>query len=282
MTAREILFADYCDFRARDVERLRMGGEIDPAEYYAAIVDAVLEIMAPGQYKNEPDDIYQHRVNVVTAQIAALEFGEPEHINQGLLSFGQELTTLRLYGHLLTVINTDTAPELPFEHPDENGVPTLWNICAEIDDYLLGGGKFTTGETITVVSLSQDFRKIRDEVGAGNADYLAFANVDFEIDLRTFAVLVRRPGELLPMNKIDRTKLIDSRIQVFATLPMDIVNGINFFLRATLVASILGVTTPSRHRTNFFGGAGILNSSPGKRRGPTRTEKQRPKRKANF
>jgi len=254
MMSSEIKFADYSDFRARDIERLNKGAEIEMDEFYAAMIDCVQELV-PGIDSSLP-------------------FGDTITINMGLLNIGEELTLCRLYGHLMAVVNQDEAPVLPFEWKGQ-----IWTLSEEVKDYVLGGGAFAVGEVITVMELSRNFRKAREEAQKENKDYLALANIDFELDLRTFAVIVRQPGEKLPINKLERENLIHERMHVFEDLPMNIVNSVNFFLRGSLIDLTLSPTIRNLRHMISSGKGASRNDTKAKSRKTTQGESQKVRRK---
>ena len=93
----------------------------------------------------------------------------------------------------------------------------------------------TVGESITLLEFDRRAGKILDK------DYNA--NIDFNLGLEQFAVLLRKPGEHLPIDLNKRIKFIDARKQIAKQAPLWLILNVRFFFirkyRKSLIKSVL-------------------------------------------
>lgn len=82
----------------------------------------------------------------------------------------------------------------------------------------------TTGETIEILEFER--LKKTETQKEGDADGAIY----FTTLLWRFAVMMRKEGEQLPVNKSERQKFLEERIIFFKDLPMSIVLDLSFFL----------------------------------------------------
>jgi len=93
----------------------------------------------------------------------------------------------------------------------------------------------TVGESITLLEFDRRAGKVLDK------DYNA--NIDFNLGLEQFAVLLRKPGEQLPLDLSKRIAFIDARKQIAKQAPLWLILNVRFFFirkyRPYLIKSVL-------------------------------------------
>jgi hypothetical protein len=142
-------------------------------------------------------------------------------------NMGQELTVARLYAHIVTLISSYEPKQLPLDMVFEWGGSTYTINKDEAARSLLNI-PLTAGEVVVTLELQKKTAKMVQK--KGDVD----GNFAFNLGIQEFAVLVRKLGERLPSNRRERISFIDKRSRLFATLPMDIVLDVRFFLLRTL------------------------------------------------
>lgn len=82
--------------------------------------------------------------------------------------------------------------------------------------------------TVEVVETNILYKILKDAVVRNSGD--PFGQLEFEADTKMMAILLRREGEELPVNKIKRDAFIRERAEYFKDLPMTVVLDVTFFL----------------------------------------------------
>lgn len=137
--------------------------------------------------------------------------------------YSEPLSLTRLYCHVVTIINAYKAQAV------SNDFTIAWQGEAyTIDPHeafiALNGGDYTAGEAITLL----DFRK-RALEGFKEKGRDEGGNIEFNLAIQEMAVLLRKPGEVLPHRRRQRVTFIDRRAPVFRNLPLNIVLDVRFF-----------------------------------------------------
>ncbi len=194
--ANEILHSRFCDARACEKAFFLL-----PESEQTEAIHAQMIIDYVGIMVDNFDD--------------TMPFGELRQIKEGMLGFGKEVTVCRVYGHLLAVINAVKEPTFPIiikeTLPDGTTVDSEFTLASTIDDYALGGGQFTAGEVIESLIYEQALSDPKNQGDGFN--YLHQANIDFDLDLTVIAHILRKPGEKLPFNTLERARFVNERKQ---------------------------------------------------------------------
>jgi hypothetical protein len=135
---------------------------------------------------------------------------------------GDELTLIRLYAHVLNVINSFVPDKIPetfkFKHKGKS-----FEIESKPAARMLTGMAFTAGEAIEVL----EYMKRAQEALKKNPSQEG--NIDFTLGLTEIAILVRQKGERLPAERPRLEKFIVLRRELFKSLSLDVVLSIRFF-----------------------------------------------------
>lgn len=104
----------------------------------------------------------------------------------------------------------------------------VFEVAGNADKIMTGFG-LTAGEVIEVMEYRRRAGRMTTEIDAGN--------IGFSLGLSELAILLRKPGEKLPVSKAERTTFIEERRKLFEDLPMDAVLNVRFFLTLKLLKS---------------------------------------------
>ena len=138
---------------------------------------------------------------------------------------GDELSILRLYVHILTIIREFKPTKIPRSYVLSKDGKTFVIGAKAAAEMLLGksGGSVATGEALEILEYQR-----RYALALKNKP-LEVGNLDFTLGLTEFAILVRQNGERLPWEKGDLDRFIQERREFFKDLPLDEVLSIRFF-----------------------------------------------------
>lgn len=199
--ASEVLWSVWSDFKIKENEYFEAAGKQDEEgvskpdvrDATIALVEAVQTICGEG--------------------VKSLKFsiGEDEYklIDTGyVLQMGQEVTILKLYAHLITVIDKFVPTDLKNVFRIKIG-----NAVFQIDKSraasLFAFDSLSVGEAIEIL----EFMRVGRE--AVKLKRVSLGNMDFSMGLRQVATILRKPGEDLPWNKKELEDFLDRRCQVF-------------------------------------------------------------------
>jgi len=222
--ASDIEFGDFCDFRSAEYLWFNVG-DAEPIENFILLRNAVACLV---------------KCDIDSLPLFSSE-EETDLITMGYkIQIGDTITLIKVYAHLVTLINRYKPEEIPqnfaFTHKQKDFVINTDSVIR-----VMSQARLTLGESLEVLEYQRRAaaRNETDPKGAGN--------IDFNLGLTEFAILIRQPGEKLPSDKSDRRKFIDRRKELFSTLPLDLVLDIRFFLTNSLIIYNQNL------RTNSFG-----------------------------
>lgn len=215
-----VTFEQFCDFRTAEQEFLNAK---KPAGRIAGF-DKAIAIMAPGDIDKIPVALEGETVTDLI-----------EANYQVDLEAGHELTKDRIYAHMIVMINNYKPERIP-ETFTFKWKKKTFKIQSGRVARVLTGRDMTTGEAIEVLEYQRRAAEATEhtptEVG----------NIEFNLGLTEFAIMIRQPGEELPAGRKDRIRFLNQRKELFKTLPLDQVLDIRHFFLNALLRS---VTTPS-------------------------------------
>lgn len=212
----EIPFSDFCDFRGAENAYWDINKEADPDD--PEPVNALLRALKC----------------VVSGDLDKLPFSIPGDDFQDLVDtgfqvqVGVELSILRVYAHFVVMVQ-DYKPE---------SIPETFRLKWHGKKYIVKSGEaarvltnrpLTTGETIEALEYQRRAGKAA-ELKPGE-----MGNIEFTLGLTEFAILVRKIGEKLPIERKDLDRFINQRQRLFKNLPLDKVIDLRFFLLNALV-----------------------------------------------
>lgn len=251
LTAHEIQWEAFCDFKDQE------------QEYFAAqeTEDSQAAIIA----------ITRALAYVYGDWICDLPFSLDEPIEELFLNgftvtLGDDLSVMRLYAHLNTIINTFKPETLKDK---------VFKIVIKEEEYQLDqlkAAKFltlegvSTGEAIEVL----EFRRIAEK----NLEEKKFAlgSMDFTLGLRELAILIRKKGEALPWNRKELEAFLNSRMEIFRGVTAGEVLTLRFFLINSYLLWLQNQTT------NFSGTARPIKVQELSRKKPGIVKQRRGKR----
>lgn len=190
------------------------------------------------------------------------------------VGFDTDLSIIRLYMHYINMIQAYRPEVVPYKY-----IISWWRDkkqTAKVDYTLTGANvraaisevTYTSGEVLT---LNEWRRRISTAIlQKGDPD----GNLAVTLDATELSILLRRPGEELPINKADRKKFLDTRKRIFNGAPLTFILDLRFFLANILERSakikIIDISLRSRNPSS----GGTIKSKPtkGKR---TRGRKRR-------
>ncbi len=220
-----ITFEGFCDFRSDEYLYLSAHSESEPVENFLLLQQAVQHIV-------KGDVLALPLIHDKTdAQLIDTDY---------TLQLDEPISLLRLYAHLLTVIRNYQPVE----------IPTTFKFKWGKKDFVIQqvpAARVLLGNPITLGEVLETLEYQRRAATYMEATPKEVGNISFNLGLTEFAILVKQAGELLPSNKAERRQFIESRKKLFATLPLNLVLDIRFFLTNSLL--IHGQTLP----TNSFG-----------------------------
>jgi hypothetical protein len=148
--------------------------------------------------------------------------------------WSEELTLIRLYVHCVNIIRNYKTEDVFEEGKDYvlNWKDNKYVINQDDSAKHLLGLSFTAGEAITTL----EFQKKTHQVSKKHGD--PEGNLAFNLGLQEIAVLLRKPGEKLPIQRRKRIKFIDKRAKIFEDIPLDIIMDVRFFFLRTLTRFI--------------------------------------------
>lgn len=209
LTAHEVQWEVFCDFKDQEQEYFKAQEDEDSQAAIIAITRALAYVY--GDW------------------ILDLPFTLDEPIDKLFLdgftvTLGDDLSIMRLYAHLNTIINTFKPETLKDK---------VFKLVISGEEYQLDqlkAAKFltlegvTTGEAIEVL----EFRRIAEK----NLEEKKFAlgSMDFTLGLRELAILVRKKGEALPWNRKYLEAFLNSRMEIFRGVTAGEVLTLRFFL----------------------------------------------------
>lgn len=203
---------------------------------------------------------------MVKGDLLRLDYGGSNDIS---FEEGGEVTTLGLYTHLTSMILNYEADE-SFEELEweitVNEKKIKSTLVSTQDNIAAAFGlkqSYTTGELLTYKEYEN--RLGREIETHGDVD----GNFAFTLDSIQLALLFRRKGEPLPMNKRVREKFIERRSKDFKYLPLDIYLNVAFFLKRSVLsfvetqnyitsltkrkgASVVGIKKRTKKRKGFL------------------------------
>jgi hypothetical protein len=232
---KELTFEQFCDFKSSEVafwDAAQRG--LDPEQGESPIhpythLQKAIEAVMPGTI-DTPYNIDGDRLQEL------LDTGYQVNI-------GDSLSLIRLYAHFINLVGS--------YQPDK--IPTTFILKHKGKDFvlqegptarLLSGISFTSGEALEVLEY---MRRKQEAIKENPAQE---GNIDFELGLTEFAILVRQKGEKLPHSRPKLEKFIRKRRELFKDLPLDKILAIRFFFLNTLLK--LGTLPTTSHFGRMF------------------------------
>jgi len=211
----EIRWADWCDFQQKEIEFFEARDNEDVRDSIIKLMEALMLIC---DIKGEPFSVKDLPYSIDEDDAKLIDKGY-------FLGFGEELSILRLYAHLVTLVKGYKP-----EYLDSD----LFKIQIGKEEFCIDQKRagmtmamdgVTTGEAVEILEFQ---RVARDAVKSKRVD---FGNMDFTLGLKTFAVLVRKPGEELPFDRQECDYFLNNRMNVFKdVVTVEEVLMLRFFL----------------------------------------------------
>jgi hypothetical protein len=197
----DIKFGDFCDFREKEAKYFELVKVDKESSAAIVLIGEAVKCLVQGD-------------------ISELKFSDdmpfaPENYTIGL---SDELTILRLYFHIVTVVNSYAPIEVPKTFEIEGEVFHL-----HYETILKSKNELTTGEAIEVMEFQS--QAAQRKVGAVDED----ANINFTLGLHEMAILLRKEGEKLPEQKREREIFLKERIVLFQDVPLNVILDVRFF-----------------------------------------------------
>lgn len=211
--ASQIKFADFCDFRQLEAKYLH-DDDITGPEAAVMLRDALATIVKGSLHPlpvNHPGD----------DPVQMLDRGY-------IVQIGDPLSLNRIYAHLVTIIQDYKPDKVPQTFKMKWHGKNFTVSRAPIARVLLGT-PLTTGEALEVLEYQ---RRASDRMATAPKDV---GNIDFNLGLREFAILVRKKGEELPADRDQRHRFINQRMALFKDLRLTAVLDIRFFFVTSLI-----------------------------------------------
>lgn len=236
LTIEEITFKQFVEFRAREDMFFKSNLEdedgniiqVDPAQRVIDSLDRMLETLSElvtGDLKQLPVASPGEDVNVLY---------EEGFMYTGMNLWTTELNLVRLYIHCVNIIRY-YEPEEVYKDVSEYKIDwrgKTYQINQEEAVKSLLGLSFTAGEAITVLEFQKKAHQLTEKHGDQDG------NLAFNLGLQELAVLLRLPGEKLPVQRRKRIRFIDKRAKLFADIPLDVVMDVRFFFLHILTSYI--------------------------------------------
>ena len=224
LTAHEIPWEAFCDFKDEEQEYFKAQ---EKGDNYEAIVSITTALS------------YVYGTWVMDLPFSLDEPLEDLFLSGFTVTLGDDLSVMRLYAHLNTIINTFKPETLKDK---------VFKLHVGGEEYQLDqlkAAKFltlegvSTGEAIEVL----EFRRIAEK----NLEEKKFAlgSMDFTLGLRELAILVRKKGEPLPWNRKELESFLNDRMQTFRTVTAGEVLTLRFFLINSYLIWLQNQTTNS-------------------------------------
>ena len=195
----EILWGDWCDFQQKEIEFFEAREAEDVRDSITKITEALMIIC---DIKGNPFSVKQLPYSI--------DPNDAKLIDQNyFLGFGEELSVLRIYAHLVNLIRNFKPEKLDSD---------LFKIRVGKDEFCIDqktAGRvmamdgITTGEAVEIL----EFQRIAKE--SIKAKKVEFGNMDFTLGLKAVSVLVRKPGEELPWDRQECDHFLNERMNVF-------------------------------------------------------------------
>jgi hypothetical protein len=216
LTAHEIPWEAFCDFKDQEQEYFKA---IENENGFSELITSNQAMIAITKALE-----YVFGDWIITLPFALEEPSDDLFLNGFTVTLGDDLSVMRLYAHLNTVINTFKPETLKDK---------VFKLVIGGEEYQLDqlkAAKFltlegvSTGEAIEVL----EFRRIAEK----NLEEKKFAlgSMDFTLGLRELAILVRKKGESLPWNRKELESFLNDRMQTFRTVTAGEVLTLRFFL----------------------------------------------------
>lgn len=163
-----------------------------------------------------------------------LPFGDIEAIENGeanILTFEDEVTAVGVYLHFLAVL----AQPLPAFTGSFYWGGNTYEIGA-IGNALRDFAALKTGEVVEALQVRRDMGAIIEQAEKEATDFTIMLPYHLDMEALTFAIILRKKGEKLPINQAELRKFATQRAGVFQGLPMDIVLQVHAFFLNLLTA----------------------------------------------
>jgi len=212
-TIDEIKFSDWCDFRTSEARY--MDQDITPAE-------------ANQNLKESLKHIIRGNLDILPAYVKGDETAKLIE-NGYYLKIGDEVSVMRIYAHLVTMIQAYMPDKIPHTFRLRWGGKKFTIQKQPIARVLLGR-PMTTGEALEVLEYQ---RRASASMETTPKD---IGNIDFNLGLREIAILLRKQGEELPAERTERIRFINSRMELFKDIPLRTILDLRFFFALSLMS----------------------------------------------
>lgn len=221
LSPEEISFSDFCDFRKLESAYIDANTSEDrKSDKPLLLLMDALSTIVKGDLSKIP---------------VAIDGDDYESFyDKGfILKPGDDITVLRIYFHILTVINKYVPEEIPQTFTVKRSVfPWIkdpeYIVRSESAARVLANRPFTTGEMLEVL----EYQRLSEHSVRVGGDP---ANVEFTLGLAEVSILLRKPGEDLPTSRRKLKQFIRERSEIFGNLPLSVILDLRFFLIAALL-----------------------------------------------
>lgn len=203
----ERTFENWCDFRQAEAKYLE--AENSDVGERATLLEKAISHMVPGDLDQIPPYIPGDDIEQLVEDRYAVKPGD-------------EISHLRLYAHTVTLIQGYQPEQIPqtfrFKFRKKE-----FEVKSEPAARVLLSRPFLTGEVIETLEYQRRASLHMDDKP------LETGNIDYNLGLTEYAILVRQKKERLPAGKAERERFINKRKHLFKDLDLETVMALRFF-----------------------------------------------------
>lgn len=264
-----ITFSEFCDFQTEERAYIELrnppelkedGSNREEVDNFEPDLEDCMRQLTKAVGTMIDGDISRLPFTIVEDRVDALIDGGYK------IGLEDDLSVLRIYAHLLTVIRNFKPLQIP-ETFTTDFKGEVFEITYKRASQMLTGKAVSVGEAVEVLEYQRRLQLLLKERP------LEIGNLDFTLGLTEISLLLRKPGERLPWDRTKLNEFIQDRRELFKDLSLEVVLSIRFFLLNTLLRY------EKTQTINSFGK--VLRKSEGRnlKRGEKQTETERSGRK---
>lgn len=249
----EITYNDFIDMKKAE-ENFRLPDDAELNENEAVVQNEAIEdgIIYDNSFKDDVSNIdyVSHYTEVVSfivkGDLSDIPFSDDDTFvdggmkELGLLAIGSSVTLIKLYWHIVTLVNSYTGEfskdvveryakgeknilQSITSHFSVNYKGETYYIEPDRAKRMLSLKGYTVGEVLEVEEFERYYKREIEKLGDKQGSF------EMALDMSVMAVLLRKDGEKLPIRKLEREQFIATRGRHFGGLGMDVVLRCLFF-----------------------------------------------------
>lgn len=206
---KSITFEQFCDFKQLKATLFDSDNDFEPEK-----LAKLLSVMVKGDLSLIPISNDEDMQELISSKYQ--------------IELGNNISLFSLYAHIINLIQLYT----PESIPDELKFDFLghtFEVKKRKVVSLMTNKPLTTGEAIECLEYQRVAKGIIDQTPK------EVGNIEFNLGLSEFSILVRKPGETLPVTRAKRESWIDERKKLIRNLTLDLVLDARFFFINALV-----------------------------------------------